>query len=572
MALVLKDRVKETCTGTSGDMALTGAVSGFVAFDADATFDSNTTYYTLEDADGTKWEVGVGTLSADSTTLTRTTILATQVSFTDTTRQTFSGGTHTIFCGYPAGKSVHLDASGGLSHTVDLTSEVTGNLPDGNIASAATWNAKQAALTFGIAVGNALKVDPLTDSPFAGEFALFSDDGLHGRTSAEVRGDLDLEPGTDVQVYDADLAAIAGLTSAADKGIQFTGSGTAATYDLTAAGKALLDDADAAAQRTTLGLGSAATTDISVANGSDNRVATFSDSDSLNGETNLTFDGGILTLNGGLVKNTDTVTAATYTVDDTGTDSIILCDGTSNAIDITLPDAAAEIVGRILTIKKIDSSTNSVDIIGSTTGGYGADDIDEFNLKYTLYAQHDTITIVCGEGDGTASDYQWWIIGEQIKPHVARMRATSTQTISDTSNVKLQFDTADFATPNSGDGTSDDFIFADTTNDKIKIQRPGKYHVYAQYWLQQFDGPGIINIYKNGSKYQTGRPSNQTTTNATFSAQVMAIMDLVVGDTIEVYAVIWDGGGADATTMLSESWGGGLEGQPNVVLEIAEVR
>ena len=71
---------------------------------------------------------------------------------------------------------------------------------------------------------------------------------------------------------DADLQALAGLTSAANKGIQFTGSGSAATYDLTAAGKALLDDADAAAQRTTLGLGTAAVTDTGISNGN---VAVF---------------------------------------------------------------------------------------------------------------------------------------------------------------------------------------------------------------------------------------------------------------------------------------------------------
>lgn len=60
------------------------------------------------------------------------------------------------------------------------------------------------------------------------------------------------------QPLDTDLTAIAALTSAADKGLQSTGVGTWALFDLTAAGKALLDDANAAAQRTTLGLGTAA--------------------------------------------------------------------------------------------------------------------------------------------------------------------------------------------------------------------------------------------------------------------------------------------------------------------------
>ena len=72
MALVIKDRVKETTTTTgTGTLTLAGAFSGFDSFAEIG--DGNTTYYSC--TDGTDFEVGIGTYTASGTTLSRDTIL-----------------------------------------------------------------------------------------------------------------------------------------------------------------------------------------------------------------------------------------------------------------------------------------------------------------------------------------------------------------------------------------------------------------------------------------------------------------------------------------------------------------
>jgi len=86
-----------------------------------------------------------------------------------------------------------------------------------------------------------------------------ADGGTGASDAANARVNLGIAIGTNVQAYDAGLQSIAALTTAADQGIYATASNTYNVFSLTAAGRALLADTDAATQRTTLGLGTLAT-------------------------------------------------------------------------------------------------------------------------------------------------------------------------------------------------------------------------------------------------------------------------------------------------------------------------
>lgn len=141
----------------------------------------------------------------------------------------------------PAG----LQGPGGVASSAYL--QVVNDLNDLNDAATARGNlgasdVGDAVFTFATPAADRF-VKVLSAAPFA-----------QLRTASDFRTDIGLAIGTNVQAYDATLQSLSALGTAADRYAYTNGIDTWVEGTITAAGRAILDDANAAAQRTTLAL------------------------------------------------------------------------------------------------------------------------------------------------------------------------------------------------------------------------------------------------------------------------------------------------------------------------------
>ena len=314
MALIVADRVQETTNSTgTGAYTLGGAVAGFQAFSAEVS-NADTVYYSVTDNDN--FEVGLGTYASSGGTITRTAVFT---SSNSNNAVNWGIGTKNIFLTYPADKAVLEDASNNVTignnlvvgGTVDgrdvaadgtkldyisVTQAVNLDQMETDIAALANgmvykgdWNAGSGSFPGGgsaqtgwfyyvsgagtvngisFAVGDNIvaTTDNASASTYANNWskhdqtdAVQSVVGLTGSIAkSSLLSALNVEDGADATDTANVTSAGALMDSEVDGDIKTFS--LPANTTISAYGKTLVDDADAATARTTLGLGTAATT------------------------------------------------------------------------------------------------------------------------------------------------------------------------------------------------------------------------------------------------------------------------------------------------------------------------
>ena len=265
--------VKDQSTGSQNGIYVVASGSWSRAADADADSEVSSGLFTFVEEGNTNADAGFSLTTDGAITVGTTALTFTQFS-----------GAGSVSAGDGLSKSgntlsADLKSNGGVviesgELAVELgASSITGTLSVSDGGTNAT-SASDARTNLGVAIGSDVQahgdvLDDLSGLSQAANKGIFFDTGNSAATfdlsaagrallddadAAAQRATLQVRPGVEVQAYDAELAALAGLSSAANKVPYFTGSGTADLADLSAYARTLLDDANASTARGTLGL------------------------------------------------------------------------------------------------------------------------------------------------------------------------------------------------------------------------------------------------------------------------------------------------------------------------------